>query len=88
MKAKFWIGVIPMIILSLTDCNKRTDPAPLTGCWTGMRDGKRQLIDCCLKNEYLAGNNVAAGGVSWCVNYTDWKYEPSLTCQTCQDKYQ
>ena len=76
-----------IFILLLFGCSKASDPAPATGCWTGMRDGKRQLIDCCLKKEYLAGNNVAAGGVSWCVNYTQWQWEPNRTCKQCQDKY-
>lgn len=63
------------------------EPKVQVGCSTGMRDGKRQLVSCGTKEQYLAGSNVAAGGVSWFGNYTQHQWEPAKNCKECEDKY-
>lgn len=78
--------ILIILILVINSC-QQDDYVPKTGCQTGIRDGVRKLMRCCSKQEHLAGNNVAAGGISYFSNYTNQQLEPAGSCKECQDKY-
>lgn len=68
-----------LIILLLFSCSEEDET--LKGCSTGIRDGKRQLIRCATKEQHLAGNNVAAGGVGYFANYKNPQWEKCDQCK-------
>ena len=77
-----------LLIFILLGCSEDEPNGPEMGCSTGMRDGKRHLLRCSTRDQHLAGNNEAAGGISYFANYTNWQWEPVKNCQICYDKYQ
>ena len=81
------LKVLSVCFLLLIGSCKEEDPGPQLGCSTGMRDGERKLLRCCTQKEHLAGNNEAAGGVSYFNNYTQHQWEPVSNCKKCEDKY-
>lgn len=52
------------------------------GCLTGILKGTnyRVTIRCCTRQEYLAGNNVNAGGTSNWTDYTSHDWEKCSAC--------
>jgi len=65
-------------------CTKETGPQ--MGCMTGIPKGytNRALIRCCTKEQYQAGNNVAAGGIASFTNYTSVTWTPVANCNDCK----
>jgi hypothetical protein len=60
------------------------DPKAGIGCHTGIPksgNGDRILVRCCTHKEFLAGENVNAGGVSYFNAYTDHKWEKCDDCK-------
>lgn len=90
---KFSLMILSVIAISLLvmiciSCNKvEFDPGPPQGCSTGIRDGRRQLIRCATQKEHNAGNYVPSGGTITFTKYTDWKWEPTISCDACKIKY-
>lgn len=75
-----------IFVLLVISCSKQTAEPIRTGCWTGVKDGKRQLIGC-----YTVAQVVAAEqSQSWALTldkYTDLKYEANVGCLQCQQRY-
>jgi len=73
------------ILIILLSCQEE-DNGPRMGCSIGMRDGRIRLLRCCTREEHAAGNNVAAGGISYFGNYTQHQWIEVSNCNEC-DKY-
>lgn len=84
------VAVIPMkrlitiVMLAFAIACNQEDPGPQMGCSTGMRNGTRHLLRCCTREQWLAGNNEAAGGISYFQNYTDHQWKSVKDCKECQ----
>lgn len=73
--------IIFVCILAFFACEE--EPESDIGCMTGIpKSGgtDRVLIRCCTHKQYLAGNNVNAGGIASSINYTNHKWEKCPDC--------
>lgn len=72
--------VIFICLLAFFACEE--EPESNIGCMTGIPKGQnyRVQIRCCTKQEYLAGNNVNAGGTS---NWTSYEDHEWAKCGAC-----
>jgi hypothetical protein len=82
---KYLVIIFCLIIIS--SCGPdldHEDPNEGIGCMTGIPKtggSQRVLMRCCTRKEYLAGENVNAGGVSYFNSYTDHKWEKCDDCK-------
>lgn len=70
------------ILIILAGCSE--DPEVVkTGCHTGVDkfSGQREFIRCATKEQFNAGSNVNAGGISYWNSYTGHKWE---LCDNCK----
>jgi len=84
MPMKTKVFAMLLAVLLLAGCSE--DPGPQMGCMTGIPkvgDPVRTFMRCCTKQEYLAGNNVERGGISYFSNYTDHEWKPVSDCSKC-----
>lgn len=67
-------------------CSEDGEKGPQIGCMTGLpKSGgtDRELIRCCTKEQALAGDNVAAGGIARAKNYKNISWTPVNDCSEC-----
>lgn len=77
-------NLILVLFLLVFSCSEdEEDPRSGIGCQTGiLKSGgtDRDLIRCCTFQEFLAGDNVNAGGTSRAKYYKDMKWEKCADC--------
>jgi hypothetical protein len=78
-------AIFVLLLVAAMGCAKE-EAGPQMGCMTGIPKGytNRGLIRCCTKEQYLAGNNVAAGGIASFTNYTSVTWTPISNCSDCK----
>lgn len=75
--------ILAIMLVAFMGCESEDqDPNAGTGCMTGIPKGQnyRVQIRCCTRQEFLAGNNVNAGGTSNWTSYTDHDWEKCSAC--------
>lgn len=78
-------AIFILLLVAAMGCTKE-EAGPQMGCMTGIPKGytNRGLIRCCTKEQYLAGSNVAAGGIASFTNYTSVTWTPVANCSDCK----
>lgn len=73
--------ILIIAFISLFGCED--EPETDQGCMTGVPVGLNYSVHirCCTKQQYLAGNNVNAGGTANWASYTDHKWEKCSSCK-------
>lgn len=77
-------AIFILLLVAAIGCTKETGPQ--MGCMTGIPKGytNRGLIRCCTKEQYQAGNNVAAGGTANWTQFTNHQWTPIDNCNNCK----
>lgn len=73
------------LCICLAGCEKDEPEGEPMGCMTGIPQGQnyRVLIRCCTRREFLAGDNVNAGGTSNWTHYTRHEWVKVKKCGDC-----
>ena len=83
---RLWRIVVHLnLFLFVIACAPKIEPVN-TGCWTGIKDGKRQLIQCMTPAQVVSAEQSS----SWefiLAQYSQLQYDGNKTCQQCQQKY-
>jgi hypothetical protein len=67
----------------LLSCSE-DDNGPQMGCSIGTRDGRVHLLRCATFDEYIAGNNIERGGISYFGNYSNHQWVKVKDCKECE----
>jgi hypothetical protein len=71
-----------LFCLILFACEGESLDSPI-GCFTGVRNGKRELLKCDVEKDYYQNSSSLP---QW-PNHTQYKWEQAKNCQECNDKY-
>ena len=79
---------IIFLLLAASGCHEdEKGPYDGMGCMTGVYKGgssDRVSMGCHTHKTFLAGNNVAAGGLPYAGNYTQVRWEQVDDCSECK----
>jgi hypothetical protein len=81
IKLSLLLAEIAILIFCLS-CKDDNEQKPI-GCFTGERNGKRELLECSVEKDY---RQVTSSLPEW-PNHNKYKWEPAKNCQECYDKY-
>jgi hypothetical protein len=80
-------NILIIAILIMFSCSEEA-PEPQMGCITGVSksdpSGERVSMGCRTREQFLAGDNVSAGGVSYFGNYTQHQWKAVSDCDKCK----